>query len=212
MPEYLNAKLEQYLDQLASGEPIPGGGSAAALAGAMGAALLAMAARFTMGRPKYADYEAVAARVIADADATRRELQQLIEQDSEAFAGYGAAMALPRVTDEEKALRKAAIQAATLESAQIPLQIAQHCAHLLADAVELADNCNTNLVSDVAVAAHMAKAALDSAVINVRLNLKYLDDRQAVDELQAALDELGGAGEDAEKAVGSAFKVMGLCR
>ncbi len=212
MPEYLNAKLEQYLDQLASGEPIPGGGSAAALAGAMGAALLAMAARFTVGRPKYAEYEAVAARVIADADVTRRELQQLIEKDSEAFAGYGAAMALPRATDEETATRKAAIQAATLESAQIPLQIARHCARLLADAVELADNCNPNLVSDVAVAAHMAKAALDSAIINVRLNLKYLDDRQAVAELQTALDGLVGAGEDAEKALGIAFRVMGLSR
>ena len=210
MPEYLNAKLEQYLEQLASGEAIPGGGSAAALSGALGAALLAMSARFTVGREKYAAYEEVAQRVLAAADETRLELQQLIEKDAEAFAGYGAAMALPRTSEQEKATRKAALQQATLESARIPLQIAGHCARLLQHAVALAENCNPNLVSDVAVAAHMCKAALDSAIINVRLNLKYLDDQTTVAELQAALDGFANAGENYTQALASANRVMGL--
>lgn len=213
MPDFLNAPLNQYLNQLASGAPTPGGGSAAGLNGAMAAALLAMSAQFTLGRERYREYQEAAAMVLTVSERLRDALQHLIEEDADAYAQYGAAMALPKGTDEEKAVRHHALQEATRASAQAPMSIARHCHHLLELAGVMAANCNPNLVSDVAVAVELAHSAFRSAVLNVRLNLRYLEDTTFV---QGLTDELSAMIQQApalmDSALCKAYQAMNLSR
>jgi len=190
MPDFLQGSVREYLDQLASGDPTPGGGSAAGLTGAMGAALLCMSARFTVGRAKYAAFEADAQRVLEEADGLRAKLQELMEEDAAAYGAYRAASALPKDTDEQKAARKAAIQDSTKASARVPMRIARHCFRLLELAGVLAGNCNPYLVSDVVVATHNALAAFRSAVINIRMNLGSLADQDFVQAMASELQPL----------------------
>lgn len=211
MPDFLRGSLQQYLDQLASGEPVPGGGSAAGVSGALGAALLCMSARFTVGREKYAGFQEAAGAVIEEAGALRAALQRLVEEDSVAYARYGAALALPKTTDEEKAIRRQAIQDTTRDSALVPLEVVRKTYRLLELAGVLAENCNPNLVSDVAVAAHLALAGFHSALINVRLNLKFLDDQEFVKGLEAEINPLAAnAPRLSRAALESSYRVMGL--
>jgi len=211
MPDFLQGSVQQYLDQLASGDPTPGGGSAAGLTGAIGAALLCMSARFTVGREKYAAFEENAGRVLEEADALRAKLQRLMEEDSVAYAAYRAASAMPKDTDEQKAARKAAIQDSTKSSAQVPMEIVRHCYRLLELAGVLAGNCNPLLVSDVVVATHNALAAFRSAVINIRMNLMSLEDQGFVrameNELQPMIDRSATVAREALK---TAYQVMNL--
>jgi len=211
MPDFLAGSVRQYLDQLASGDPTPGGGSAAGLTGAMGAALLCMSARFTVGREKYAAFDENARRVLEEAETLRGKLQELMEEDAAAYSAYRAAAALPKDTDEQKAARKAAIQQSTKSSARVPMQIARHCFRLLELAGVLAGNCNPYLVSDVVVAAHNALAAFRAAVINIRMNLASLEDRDFVGaiecELQPMIDRSASL---TREALQTAYAVMEL--
>jgi formiminotetrahydrofolate cyclodeaminase len=211
MSEFLEGSLQQYLDRLASGEPTPGGGSAAGLTGAMGAALLCMSARFTVGREKYADFEPAAADVLQQAEALRMQLERLTEEDAVAYGQYRAASALPKETDEQKAERRRALQEATRASAQVPMSIARHCHRLLELAGILARNCNPYLVSDVVVATHFALAGFRSAAVNVRMNLASLADEAFVAAHARELDGLAtqatALGNDALHA---AYQVMQL--
>jgi len=211
MPDFLQGSVHAYVDRLASGEPTPGGGSAAGLTGALGAALLCMSARFTVGREKYAAFHDAAQGVLEEAETLRARLLQLMEDDAEAYAGYRAAAALPKATDAQQAARTAALQAATRASAQVPLQIARHSVRLLELAAVLAANCNPYLVSDVVVATHQALAAFRSAVINVRMNLGALDDTAAVAALDGELAALvATAGGQARAALQTAYTAMHL--
>ncbi len=213
MPNFLHASMQSYLDLLASSDAVPGGGSAAALAGAMGAALLCMSARFTVGRPRYADFAEAAGVVLAGAEVLRAELQTLVERDSEAYAKYGAAIALPKASDEEKEIRHAALQQATKASTLVPMEIVGACVHVLELAAVLADNCNPHLVSDVAVAAELASSGLQSAVLNVRINLRSLEDSECVDVLTDELSRLLiQAAASASAAQEKAYQVMQICR
>lgn len=211
MPDFLAIPVEDYLAQLASGEPIPGGGSAAALTGAMGAALLCMSARFTIGKEKYLQFEQSALQVEAEADTIRLRLQQSVEKDSEAYGGYGAALALPKGSDDEKALRTTALQNASKASALAPLDIARNCYRLLQLAVVMAENCNPNLVSDVIVAAELAVSGFRSAVLNVRMNLPYIKDEQFVLRIRAELSPLvATAAEIATQALQNGYQVINM--
>jgi formiminotetrahydrofolate cyclodeaminase len=211
MPDFLRESVQQYLDQLASGDPTPGGGSAAGLTGAMGAALLCMSARFTVGREKYTAFEEHAGRVLHEADILRAQLQQLMEEDAEAYGAYRAASAMPKDTEEEKAARKAAVQEATKASAQVPMRIARQCYRLLELAGILAGNCNPYLVSDVVVATHNALAAFRSAVINVRMNLGSLQDQGFVQGMEAELQPMiDRSASLAREALVTAYGAMNL--
>jgi len=211
MPDFLPGSVQQYLDRLASGDPTPGGGSAAGLTGALGAALLCMSANFTVGREKYAAFDEHARRVLEEADGLRAKLQDLMEEDAAAYGAYRAASALPKDTDEQKAARRAAIQESTKSSAQVPMKIARHSFRLLELAGVLAGNCNPYLVSDVVVAAHNALAAFRGAVINIRMNLGALRDRDFVtameSELQPMIDRSAAL---ARQALKTAYGAMDL--
>ncbi len=210
MPDFLNNSVDCYINQLASGDSIPGGGSAAGLAGALGSALLCMSANFTVGKPKFADFDAAAQAVLTEATVIAEEMKKMMEEDSASFSLWGKAFAMPKSTDEEKAARKAAMQNAAKASALAPYQIAKGAYRALQLAATLAVNCNPMLVSDVAVAAHMAKAAFHSAVINVKINLKSITDLAFTAPIWKDLQKMEDADALAEKTLKSAHDIMGF--
>ena len=168
--------VQEFADRLASREPTPGGGSAAALGGVLGAGLVSMVCQFTVGREKYADVEDDMQRVLARSEELRAELGRAVEDDVAAYGGYSRASGMPRETEEEKAARADALQLALRESTEVPLGVAERCVELLELAVEAAEKGNQYLISDAAVGAELAAAARASAELNVRLNAGGLDD------------------------------------
>jgi glutamate formiminotransferase/formiminotetrahydrofolate cyclodeaminase len=182
--------LESYLEALASAQPTPGGGSAAAIVGATGAALIAMVARITAENPKYADRREEAEAIVERADALRASLLAAREADEIAYGGVVTATALPRETTEQKERRTVALQAALRRAAQAPLETAL----LTLSVMELAAPCarlgNKHLTSDVFCAIDFTRSALTAAARNVRANHPYLHDLSIVSEQEARVEEL----------------------
>ncbi|WP_020574333.1 cyclodeaminase/cyclohydrolase family protein [Actinopolymorpha alba] len=179
--------LGTWLDQLGSSAPAPGGGAAAAMNAAIGAALISMVANLTIGKAAYAAHEEHATNVRTNADALRERALQLAANDAEAFDALMATFRLPRTTDAEKATRTAAIQEATEAAARVPLRIAETAAEVIRLAQTLPGRSNPNVLSDVAVAAASAAAALESAALNVEINLRSLRDEAVKESLTASL-------------------------
>jgi methenyltetrahydrofolate cyclohydrolase len=168
--------VEEFLRRLASGDPTPGGGAASALAGALGASLVSMVCNLTLGRERYADLEADAREIQSEAEALRDRLQQGIDEDAAAYGRVIATYRLPRGTDDEKVARSEAIQAATLEAAEVPLSLAEASARVIDLAERALGRTNPNAASDLAVAGLLGVAALDGAAANVEINLSSLKD------------------------------------
>jgi formiminotetrahydrofolate cyclodeaminase len=166
--------VHEFLDRLGSSDPVPGGGSAAALAAAMGAALVAMVAELTIGRPAYSEHEETIRKVRFDAIERRTELLELAQQDADAYDVVVRARHLPKETEAEKAARSSALQAAMLEAARIPLRAAVVASEVLDLAERIAPIGNKNAASDAGVAAQLAAAGLRGALLNVRINLPYI--------------------------------------
>jgi glutamate formiminotransferase/formiminotetrahydrofolate cyclodeaminase len=181
---------QDFLDALAEGTPAPGGGSAAAYSGAAGAALVAMVARLTLGKKKYAAVEAQMYAILEKAESLRAALKEAIQEDATAFEAVMQAMKLPRDTDEEAAVRHAAIEDATLNAARVPLETARMAVEVMELGVQVAGNGNLNAISDGATGAALARAALTGAGYNVRINVSGLSDPSQGTELLAAVWEL----------------------
>lgn len=181
-------QLDDWLERLGSSAPAPGGGAASALAAAAGAALVEMVVNLTVGRAAYAEHEAHVRPIGERAAALRRRSLDLVAADEAAFNRVMAAYGLPKQTDEERAARTAAIEAATVEAAGPPMRVAEVAATVIDLASGLPGRSNRNVVSDVAVAASLAVSALESAAINVDVNLAGLHDRVARDQLRKELD------------------------
>ena len=198
-----------FLDDLAAATATPGGGSAAAYAGAMAAALVAMVARLTVGKKKYAEVEAQMNEILAQAERLRRELTAGVDADSAAFEGVMAAFKLPKETPVQQEKRAAGIEAATLEAARVPLEAARKAVAVMA----LAERCvalgNLNAISDGASAAALSRAALTAAALNVRINVNSLSDKTAGEELLAGLAELEKKAAGLEKKVATSLKERG---
>lgn len=180
-------RVEEFLRRLASGDPTPGGGSASALAGALGASLVSMVCNLTLGRERYADFEADARALQTEADALRMRLERGIDEDAAAYDRVIATYRLPRGSDQEKAARSAAIQKATQEAALVPLALAEASATVIDLAERALGRTNPNAASDLAVAALLGVAALDGAAANVEINLLSLKDELAKAEIAARL-------------------------
>ncbi len=165
-----------FLDEVASPSAAPGGGSVAALAGALGAALTAMVCRLTIGKKKYADVESEMQDVLGRVEELRRQFTALIEKDTEAFQAVMTAFSLPKETDEQKEVRRAAIQEATKAATLVPLQVMQLCERTLPLTQIVATKGNVNSLSDAGVAASMLHAACVGAAFNVHINLSTIQD------------------------------------
>ncbi|GAP36716.1 methenyltetrahydrofolate cyclohydrolase [Piscinibacter sakaiensis] len=189
----------RFLDALASAAPTPGGGGAAALMGATGAALVAMVCHLSLGKKGHEADEPELRRLLDEAEALRAKLQRMVAEDACAFERLMSAYRLPKATAEEQAYRGAAIQNGLRAATLAPLA----CARAAADAVRLARRAaalgHRQVISDVGVAALAAAAALRSAALNVQINVPALKDRafadHALTEVAALVDECGGVAE-----------------
>ncbi len=182
--------LGEFLDELASSAPAPGGGAVAALAGALGAALVSMVANLTRGKAGYEAAQGPAGEILAQSEQLRRRLAALMGEDYDAFMRLSQAMKLPRGSDEEKAARTAALQAALKDAALVPMQVAQACSDAMQLCRPIAEIGNKNAISDAGVAVLMAEAGLRSAALNVLINLGLIKDAGFVAEQRARLDAL----------------------
>lgn len=183
-------QVNEFINVLASNAPAPGGGSASALAGAMGVGLSKMVAALTLGKSKYADYQQTAQQIFDSADALTKQLTAGIDRDTEAFDGVSAVFAMPKSTDEEKAARKEAMQKALKEATLVPYSIMELCLESL-KVVELGiGRTNTSAASDLGVAALNLKSAVQGAWLNVLINLGSIKDEDFVKEYRAKGEEI----------------------
>ncbi|HDS59962.1 MAG TPA: methenyltetrahydrofolate cyclohydrolase [Thermoplasmatales archaeon] len=178
-------RLTEFMDTLASGAPTPGGGSAAALGGAMGAALAEMVCNLTLGKDAYADVQEEVSRVQAACREHRRRLISLVDEDASAFDQVMVAFKMPK--GEE---RSSAIQVGYRKAASVPLETARHCLGVLEQAATIARIGNRNSITDAGVSALMAHAALHAALLNVKINLSGIRDRAFVEETTDLLADM----------------------
>jgi formiminotetrahydrofolate cyclodeaminase len=197
----------ELLERLSTREPVPGGGSAAALAGAMAAALVQMVVELTTDRPAAVDHEPELATVRTAAIDLRARLLRLTELDAAAYEAVVAARRLPRDTDPERAARTTRIEDATRDATRAPLETAGAAGEVLDLASRIAPIGNRNAISDVGVAALLAAAALRGAALNVRINLPYLPDGDPLrDEAAGELARLERGLDDRERAIREAVE------
>jgi len=183
-------RLDDFTQVLASAEPVPGGGSASAVAAALGASLIAMVGRLSTGRPKFAAHEDLLAWAIATGDRLRERFLDLADEDAASYAAFGAAMKLPRDTEEQVAVRRRAMSDAARLAAETPLACVELCVTLVGAAEALAGRSNANASSDLNVAALLGEAAAHGAAANVLVNLPSIDDADYRGELTSRVDGL----------------------
>ncbi|MDR1621801.1 MAG: cyclodeaminase/cyclohydrolase family protein [Synergistaceae bacterium] len=177
--------IKDFTEKLGSDAPAPGGGSAAALSGALGAALVSMVCNLTAGKPKYAEHEPLVKKTLADSDDLKLKLLDAIQKDTDAFNTVMAAFGMPKGSDEEKASRSAAIQAAYKAAIASPQATAEYCLAVMKLAESLVGKSNVSAVSDLSVGAVQAYAGLKGAVANVKINLPFVKDAAYVAEKRA---------------------------
>ncbi len=190
---FTDLKVNEFLDALASKDAVPGGGSGAALAGALGAALVSMVCNLTIGKKGYEDAWEPLTGVRERSEALRARIVELLEADTQAYAKVMEAYRMQRGTDKAKAARKEAMQAALRHAAEVPLQIAESCGEVVDLALPAAEMGNRWAVSDAGVGALLAEAAMHAALLNVKINLASIDDAAYV---QATRDRISAMTEE----------------
>lgn len=167
-----------FIERLSSGDPVPGGGSVAALQVAMAAALLAMVSNLTLGRKKYADVQERVQKILAESLSLRDRAVQLVDDDVAAYTEVSTALSLPRGDDSERERRRVALQEALKGAALPPLDTMRVAASVLRLATELVNIGNRSAISDVGSAALAARAGYHAARLNVEINLSTVTDRE----------------------------------
>ena len=187
---FTDMKVDEFLDALASKDSVPGGGSAAALGGALGAALVSMVCNLTIGKKGYEEVDAPMRQLLEKSEALRLELPRLLEADTQVYGKVMATYRLPRKTAEEKEARKAALQLALREAATVPLTIAERCSQIVDLALPAAEMGNRWAVSDAGVGVLFAQACMEGALLNVYINLASIDDQAFVEETRERIEEI----------------------
>jgi len=187
---FTDLTLNQFLDALASKEPVPGGGSGAALAGALAAGLVSMVCNLTIGKKGYEGVDQEMRQLLAQSEAIRLELPQLLEADTQAYGQVMAAYRLPHTTEEERRAREAAMQQRLKDAAEVPFRIAERCAQIVALALPAARMGNKWAVSDAGVGALLGEAAMHSALLNVQINLASIQDASYVAKMRERMAAL----------------------
>jgi glutamate formiminotransferase/formiminotetrahydrofolate cyclodeaminase len=198
-----------FIEELAAPTPTPGGGSAGAYAGAMGAGLVAMVAGLTSGKKKYAEVEAEMQAIRAVAESLRKELTQAVDDDASSFEVLMATFKLPKETEEQKATRNAEITQATLNAAHIPLHVCKNAVKVMELALKCARHGNLNAISDSASGFAMARASLTAAGYNVKINLNTLEDKSVGKKMLTEVAELEKKAGELEKEIRVVMKERG---
>ena len=180
----------EFVEVLASKAPVPGGGGASALVGAIGTALGNMVGSLTVGKKKYADVEAEMYELKAKADALQKDLLRLIERDAEVFEPLSKAYGMPRETEEEKAEKARVMEIVLKDACSVPMEIMEKCCEAI-DIIEVfAEKGSTLAISDAGVGAAFCKAALEGASLNVFINTKSMKNREYAEELNKKAEEI----------------------
>ncbi len=182
--------LVQFSDVTAGSDPVPGGGSVSALAGAISASLAKMVANLTIGRKKYAEVEGEMIEVAAKAEEIRQHLLLAIDRDSDAYNLVSEAFKMPKETDEEKAIRSEKIQEATKVAALVPMEVAKTTYELIPLIEAVVMKGNQNAITDGCIAMMNCRLGVLGALLNVRINLGGLKDEAFVKELAADCERL----------------------
>ncbi|GCE02869.1 cyclodeaminase/cyclohydrolase family protein [Dictyobacter aurantiacus] len=185
---YLDKPLQEYLDDLASSKSTPGGGSTAALSGAMGSALACMVSRLTLSKADYADVHPEIETILTQTERLRTRFQELMQADIDAYGKLSAHFKLPRGTAEEKTARTQAIQSGLVEAALVPLEMVERASELVQHCQRIAEIGNKNVLSDIATAAMMASGAGTGAAWMVRANLNSMKDAERISALNSRLN------------------------
>lgn len=192
--EMMERTCGQFLAELASKAPTPGGGGTAALVGAAGVALCNMVGNLTTGKKKYAAVEEKIQALNAKAETLRKELEALVQEDAEAFAPLAAAYGLPKDTPEQAADKERVMETALTRAALVPIKIMQKCLEGITLAYSYAVDGSTMAISDAGCAAVLCKAALQAASLNVFVNTKLMTNREFATALEHTAEQLLDAG------------------
>jgi formiminotetrahydrofolate cyclodeaminase len=203
--EIKEKSIEVFLDELASKQATPGGGSAAAVMGAQSAALTSMVCNLTIGKQKYAEVEEEMQALLKQSEGLRKELTDMIKADVDVFDKLMACYGLPKNTDEEKTARSSQIQAVLKEAALVPLECAKACAEAIKLSGIAAEKGNLGVISDAGVAAMAGYSALKSAALNVYINTGSIKDREFA---EAQLQELDGIIKGSEIEAEQIYKIV----
>jgi len=199
MTSMTQKSIDEFLDRLASADPTPGGGSAAAVMGAAGAALVSMVCNVSIGKKGYEAAEPEMHAVLEKSESLRRRLTAMVEEDVTAFDGLMAAYKLPKATEHDKAIRADAIQASLKRATQAPLECARACGEVIALSRRAGEHGYQHVISDAGVGVSAAYAALRSAALNVFINAPALKDRafaeHSVDEIEQLLERSAAESE-----------------
>ncbi len=187
--------IRQFADELASSDPVPGGGSTAALAGALGAGLVSMVCNLTIGKEKFRDAEARMKEVLGESEALRLRALDLLEEDTQVYSKVIAAYRLPRATPEEKQARSKAIQQSLKAAADVPLELARLSSRIVQLALPTAELGNPSAISDAAVGALLAASAFEGGALNVETNLGSIADATYDEAARKELADLRGGVE-----------------
>lgn len=210
MSDLTKLSCQEFLQRLASNAPTPGGGGGAAMAGALAVALTSMVGNLTVGKEKFAEHETEVQDILVKAENLRQQMLDLVNADAEVFDNFMACYRLPKTTEEEKQARNQAIQNAAKQAAEVPFKIAEACVKVMKLAERIAIIGNHGAITDAAVSAIMARAALRSAVYNVVVNLKLINDEAYNQEMYAKLEAMQKEAEVLEKAtLATTDKVLG---
>lgn len=209
MPSFRDLTLAAFAEKLASPEPVPGGGSASAVAASLGASLVAMVASLSQGRPKYADHVALYELAIPAANRLRTQLLDIADEDAAAYAACAFALKLPREAFADKEFRDQQVKATAQVAAEVPLRCVEHCREILVLTEALSGRSNVNASSDLRVAALLAEAAGHGAAENVLVNIPLIGENEwtraaearvkallrDISELKDAVHEIVASGE-----------------
>ncbi len=183
-------RIETFLDALSSKQPVPGGGGASALSGALASALGLMVGNLTIGKKKYAAVEADVQDGMRCLEQLQREMVSLADRDAQVFAPLAAAYSLPAGTEEEKAYKEQVMEKNLLAASLVPMEIMEKAVTMLGILDELEQKGSVMAVSDVGVAVQFARTALTGAVMNVYINTKSMKNSQKAEELNRKADRL----------------------
>ena len=181
--------LNDFLDELASNSPAPGGGSVAALCGSLGSALCSMVCRLTIGKKKYMDVSEELQEILEKTEFYRKEFTRLIDEDTKAFNLVMDAYKLPKETEEQQKVRNNAIEDALKKAVEVPMLVLKYTSEMIEHSITIANKGNVNSISDASVGALLLQSTGLAALYNILINLKAIQDYQYIEEKQNELTQ-----------------------